>query len=83
MLKTEPGWSQKCEPTVTEINNEWILATLFEDDQLVVADNELDMSCMIRKLIEEYKKWVTEINMQKTKYEDGGTYIPNTELSNT
>lgn len=46
----------------------WLYTLQFADDQVVVANNKDDLTCMTRKLQEEYKKWRLEINTQKTKY---------------
>jgi len=35
---------------------------------MIIANNKEDIECMIRKLMEEYKKWGLIINTQKTKY---------------
>ena len=50
------------------LNDNTTLYTLcFADDQIVIAQDHEDLSYMTRKLIEEYKKWGLEINIDKTK----------------
>ncbi|KAK7874467.1 hypothetical protein R5R35_001556 [Gryllus longicercus] len=38
--------------------------SLFADDQVIKAEDEDDVAYMLRKLEEEYGKWVMEINVQ-------------------
>ena len=40
----------------------------FADDQVVIAQDEEDLSYMVRKLNEEYTKMGLEINIKKTEY---------------
>ncbi|XP_045480901.1 uncharacterized protein LOC123685289 [Harmonia axyridis] len=40
----------------------------FADDQIVIAQDNDDLEYMARILIEEYKKWGLEVNIEKTRY---------------
>lgn len=36
--------------------------------QAVITNDTEDMDYMMRQLLEEYKKWVLAVNIEKTKY---------------
>ncbi|KAK7794664.1 hypothetical protein R5R35_003782 [Gryllus longicercus] len=50
------------------IGDETLFSLLFADDQVIMAEDEDDVTYMFRKLVEEYGKWGMEINLQKTEY---------------
>jgi hypothetical protein len=51
---------------VLPINQDYQLCNLlFADDQVII---EQDTEYMLRKLVEEYKKWGLQINFGKTEY---------------
>ncbi|XP_060522514.1 uncharacterized protein LOC132699683 [Cylas formicarius] len=50
------------------LNNANIYTLSFADDQVIMAQDYDDVKYMMRKLIEEYKKWGLEINLPKTRY---------------
>jgi hypothetical protein len=41
---------------------------LFADDQVIIAPDTEDAEYMLRKLVEEYRKWGLQINFGKTEY---------------
>lgn len=41
---------------------------LFADDQILIANDEYDITYMARKLKEEYLKWGLKLNINKTEY---------------
>lgn len=50
------------------LENTHLYTILFADDQIVIAEDQQDMSYMLNKLIEEYNKWGLEVNTEKTQY---------------
>ena len=50
------------------VGNDKMFTIHFADDQAVIAEDEIDISYMLRKLAEEYAKWGLEINTSKTEY---------------
>ena len=50
------------------IRNEHLYTLCFPDYQVVIAQDEEDLSYMVRKLNEEYTKIGLEINIKKTEY---------------
>lgn len=50
------------------IRNEHLYTLSFADDQVVIAQDEEDLSYMVRKLKEEYSKVGLQINFDKTEY---------------
>lgn len=50
-----------------QIDEHILYAFLFTDDQVLISMNEKYMSFMIRKLVEAYKEWGLEVNIQKIK----------------
>ncbi|XP_060527378.1 uncharacterized protein LOC132702628 [Cylas formicarius] len=61
-------WKQKCRNMGIPLNNANIYTLSFADDQVIMAQDYDDVEYMMRKLIEEYKKWGLEVNLPKTKY---------------
>ena len=62
----------------------------FANDQPILAENEMDISYLLRKLVEEYIKWGLKINVSKTvkllvggggKYLELGTKVMSYETS--
>lgn len=52
-----------------KIDEDMILYTLFfADDQVVMAQEKIDVEYMARKLAEEYAKWGLNINFEKSSY---------------
>ena len=48
------------------IGHTTILTLFFADDQVVIAQDQEDTECMLRKLKEEYEKWGLEINFENS-----------------
>ena len=61
-------WSRKCEKMGIPIRDKTLHSLMFADDQLIVAQDEEDITYMLRKLKEEYDKWGLSINFKKTEY---------------
>lgn len=61
-------WKRKCEGMGIPLRNEHLYTLCFADDQVVMAQDEEDLSYMLRKLNEEYEKVGLEINLKKTMY---------------
>lgn len=61
-------WRRKCSQMGVKMEDGTIYSLLFADDQVILAEDEEDVSYMFRKLVEEYEKWGLEINLQKTEY---------------
>ena len=57
--------AMKCRSMGTEVNDCRMHTTLFADDPLILAEEEV-ASCMVRNLTKKCTKW--EPNMRKTKY---------------
>jgi hypothetical protein len=62
------NWKKKCQPMGTPIQNTYGYSLNFADDQVLLAQDYVDMEYMGRKLKEEYEKWGLAINLEKTKY---------------
>ena len=45
-----------------------IYTLLFADYQVLITQEYEDMELMVRKVLEEYKKWSLKINLEKTFY---------------
>lgn len=61
-------WKRKCNGMGIPLNDDTTLYTLcFADDQVIVAQDQEDLTYMTRKLIEEYKNWGLEVNIEKTE----------------
>ncbi|XP_072375789.1 uncharacterized protein [Diabrotica undecimpunctata] len=50
------------------IEDETVYTLHYADDQVVIDQDKEDLEYMARKLMEEYKKWGLEVNLQKTQY---------------
>ena len=50
------------------IRDEYLFTLCFADDQVVIAQDEEDLSYMMRKLKEEYEDAGLEINLDKTEF---------------
>ena len=61
-------WKKKCSPMGIWVKDTHLYTILFADDQVVLAEDQQDLTYMINKLTEEYDKWGLQINMQKTQY---------------
>lgn len=61
-------WTRKCAGMGIEINDACLYTLLFADDQILIANDEDDVTYMLRKLIDEYTKWGLRINFNKTQY---------------
>ena len=67
-------WTRKCSPMGIWVEDTPIYTMLFADDQVVFAEDQQDMTYMLNKLTEEYRKWGLEINTDKAQYMNiGGT----------
>lgn len=60
-------WSRKCSSMGIWLNDSPVYTILFADDQVVMAEDQQDMTYMLNKLIEEYTKWGLEVNTEKTQ----------------
>ena len=49
------------------VGRESIFTLSFADDQVILAEDEVDTDYMLRKLYEEYEKWALTINSSKTE----------------
>lgn len=45
-----------------------VYTILFADDQIVLAEDQQDMTYMLNKLTEEFKKWEFYVNKDYTLY---------------
>jgi hypothetical protein len=61
-------WRRKCRSMGIPIGDNTIYMLHFADDQLIIAQDLDDIEYLKRKLVEEYKKWRLEINLNKTHY---------------
>lgn len=61
-------WKQKCGGMGVPVRDDYLYTLSFADDQVVIAQDEDDLSFMVRKLKEEYTKAGLEINFNKTEY---------------
>lgn len=61
-------WYKKCSEMGIPIEDKTLHSLLFADDQVIFAGDEDDMIYMVNKLMEEYRKWGLNINLQKTEY---------------
>jgi len=61
-------WKMKCEGMGIPVRDSFLYTLSFADDQVVMAQDEEDLSFMVRKLEEEYTKNGLEINLKKTEY---------------
>lgn len=66
--ETLKPWKRKCEEMGVPIRDDHLYTLSFADDQVVIAQDEEDLSYMVRKLEEEYKKNGLEMNLNKTEY---------------
>ena len=71
-------WCKKCSRMGIEMGESNFYTMLFADDQIILANDEDDITYMMRKLLEELKKWGLQVNMSKTEYLCVGT--PGTDL---
>lgn len=61
-------WVRKCSPMGVWVDDRPIFTILFADDQIVIAEDQQDMTYMLNKLVEEYNEWGLEVNTDKTQY---------------
>ncbi|XP_072375573.1 uncharacterized protein [Diabrotica undecimpunctata] len=50
------------------LGDETLYTLHYADDQIVISQDKENLKYMARKLMEEYKKWGLEVNLQKTQY---------------
>ena len=61
-------WKRKCSGMGVPLGDLETLFTLcFADDQVVVAQDQDDAEYMMRKLVEEYRKWGLEVSISKSE----------------
>ena len=61
-------WKKKCGGMGVPLSEVETLFTLcFADDQVVVAQDQDDAEYMIRKLVEEYRKWGLKVSISKSE----------------
>lgn len=61
-------WKKKCEKMGIWIRESYLSTISFADDQVLIAQDEDDLSYMIRKLNEYYTTWGLQISLEKTEY---------------
>ena len=66
--KALENWTRKCAGMGIEINGSCMYTLLYADDQVITANDEEDVTYMLRKLLEEYGKWGLKINVKKTQH---------------
>jgi len=62
------NWQKKCAKMGLEIQDTTIYTMLFADDQLLIAQDYVDLEYKTKKLIDEYELWGLKLNVKKTKY---------------
>lgn len=73
-LKKSLGkWEKQCKNMGIQINNDTLFTLYFADNQVVIAEDEMDLSYIVRKLKEQYKEAGLNINMKKSEYLSVGT----------
>lgn len=75
-------WSRKCSKMGIQVGDTCLYNLLFADDQILIANDEYDVSFMVRKLLEEYSKWGLKVNLNKTEYLCVGENGNDIELGN-
>jgi hypothetical protein len=65
-----------------EIQDTTIYSVLFADDQLLIAQNYVDLEYMTRKLIDEYELWGLKLKIIKTEYVATGDTSRDLQLEN-
>lgn len=66
-------WCKKCSGMGIEMGQTNLYTMLFADDQIILANDEDDITYMMRKLLEELTEWGLQVNMNKTEYLCVGT----------
>lgn len=61
-------WKQKCKDKGMNDRIEYLHILCFDDDQVVIFQDEEDLSNMVRKLQEQNQKADLEINLKKTEF---------------
>ena len=61
-------WKKKCNGMGLTIGDTTLYTLHYADDQVVIARDKEDLEYMGKKLLEEYKKWGLEVNLNKTQY---------------
>ncbi|XP_073969247.1 uncharacterized protein [Rhodnius prolixus] len=51
-----------------KVGEETLYTLQFEDDQMLIAEDEEDLTYMLRKLLAAYSEWGLEVNKSKTQY---------------
>lgn len=77
---TLKNWKQKCQGMGVPIRDEYLYTLCFADGQIVIAQDEEDLSYMVRKLRDEYTKAELEINLKKTEYLTTEEEVKNLEI---
>lgn len=72
------GWTNKCKNMGLKVGEDMLYSLYFADDQVVIAEDEDDLSYMVRKLQEAYHQAGLTINMNKSEY----LVIGNSECKN-
>ncbi|XP_073990596.1 uncharacterized protein [Rhodnius prolixus] len=51
-----------------KVGEETLYTLQFADDQVLIAEDEEDLTYMLRKLLAAYSEWGLEVNKSKTQY---------------
>lgn len=62
------NWKRYCRNMGIEVDGEFIYTLHYADDQVICAEDDIDISYMLRKLKQEYARWGLQINIDKTQY---------------
>lgn len=62
------GWTRKCKSMGLQVGDDTLYSLYFADDQVVIAEDEEDLSYMVRKLHEEYERAGLKMNLNKCEY---------------
>jgi hypothetical protein len=58
-------WKRRYQPMVIPIQNTHVYLLHFADDQVLLAQDHVDLGFMARKLKDGYEKWGLKINVEK------------------
>ena len=59
------NWQKKYAKMGLGIQDTTIYSNLFADDELLIAQDYVDLEYMTRKLIDEYELWGSKLNVKK------------------
>ena len=61
-------WCKKCSRMGIEMGESNFYTMLFADDQIILANYEDEITYLMEKLLEKFKKWELQVNISKTEY---------------